>query len=285
MWENYYLLDLGSLQGTQPEPADRRAVKEKMEALLDQERLLKYEKRKNTDAALQSLGSGVLLQLAAREYLCQKESRKESEEKKRVGEESGGRQIPLRRLTPGAVLEQMPQGEKGQSFDVRYRYGAQGKPFFADLSLYFSLSHSGRAVFLAVSQEEIGADIQNVRRADWRALAKRFYGKRDLCELENCGDTEQAKKLFYRLWAQKEAYGKLTGEGVAGVLNREIPGPEEGLLWDLETLTLGGEDYFLAVCRNRSGQKKMKDSEEFAQYSCGYGDWREERKKYQRMER
>lgn len=254
MWENYYLLDLGSLQGTKPEPADWRAMKEKMEALLDQERLLKYEKRKNTGAALQSLGAGVLLQLAVREYLCQKESGKESEEKKRGGEEAGGRQIPLRRLTPGAVLEQMPQGER-QSFDVRYRYGAQGKPFFADLSLYFSLSHSGRAVFLAVSQEEIGADIQNVRRADWRALAKRFYGKQELCELEACGDAEQAKKLFYRLWTQKEAYGKLTGEGVAGVLNRELPGPEEGFLWDLEMLTLGGEEYFLAVCRNRSGQE------------------------------
>lgn len=110
-------------------------------------------------------------------------------------------------------LEELPR----QSF--AYRFGENGKPYFRELPFYFSLSHSGDYVFCALSTEEIGADIQQhgkqSGRENRRHLADRFFSEEEKRALEASGESEE---LFYRLWTRKEAYGKLTGEGVAGIL-------------------------------------------------------------------
>ena len=66
MEDTYYLLDMGALEETDADK--RRTMIEKMEALLDQERLLKYRKMKVESAAWESLGAGAILQLIAGEY-------------------------------------------------------------------------------------------------------------------------------------------------------------------------------------------------------------------------
>ena len=264
MWEKYYLLDLSVLMNGGGEPSKTDAMKKEMEALLDRERLLKYRQKKNEKGALQSLGAGLLLQLAVQEYAEMR------------GQET--RTNPLSQHTPQTVLECL----KGkQLIEVAYRYGTLGKPYFRDLPLCFSLSHSGEAVFLAASEAEIGADIQHVTNADWKNLAERFYGRTDLDRMGICenndimgevaekpgsaishgtdssfGDAEK-RELFYQLWTRKEAYGKLTGEGVYKYLDREVPSEEQGIFWDCWKTTIGRKDYFLSVCRktgNGEGQ-------------------------------
>lgn len=252
MWEKYYLLDLSVLMNGGGEPSKTDAMKKEMEALLDRERLLKYRQKKNEKGAMQSLGAGLLLQLAVQEYA---ELR---------GQET--RTNPLSQHTPQTVLECL----KGkQLIEVAYRYGTLGKPYFRDLPLCFSLSHSGEAVFLAASEAEIGADIQHVTNADWKNLAERFYGREDLECLGECKKNDMAEKsgseairkiegrvgetdkreLFYQLWTRKEAYGKLTGEGVSKYLDRKVPEEEQGIFWDCRKIPIGGKDYFLSVCR------------------------------------
>ena len=262
MWEKYYLLDLSVLRNGGGEPPETDAMKKEMEALLDRERLLKYRQKKNEKGALQSLGAGLLLQLAVQEYAEMR--------RRETLTDPGERTVPLRQYTPQTILERL----KGKRItEATYRYSTLGKPYFRDLPLCFSLSHSGEAVFLAISEGEIGADIQCVTGADWKTLAERFYGHEDLERMGICKNNdvmgEMAEKpgsatihgtdsssgdankgeLFYQLWTRKEAYGKLTGEGVSKYLDREVPSEEQGIFWDCRKTMIGGKDYFLSVCR------------------------------------
>lgn len=233
MWEKYYLLDLSVLMNGGGEPPETDAMKKEMEALLDRERLLKYRQKKNEKGALQSLGAGLLLQLAVQEYAEMR--------RRETLTDPGERTVPLRQYTPQTILERL----KGKRItEATYRYSTLGKPYFRDLPLCFSLSHSGEAVFLAISEGEIGADIQCVTGADWKTLAERFYGREDLERIGECGENG-----FYQLWTRKEAYGKLTGEGVSRYLDQELPSEEQGVFWDYRKTVIGGKDYFLSVCR------------------------------------
>ncbi len=261
MWEKYYLLDLGVLKDDGMEPSKQCAMKKEMEALLDRERLLKY-RRKQGAGALQSLGAGLLIQLALDEY-----GRDGGEMPKRGTEDFT--EPHLRRDTPQTALEAL-RGKR--PMEVAYCYNPGGKPYFQELPLYFSLSHSGDAVFLAMSRREVGADIQAVTKADWKSLANRFYGKQDLEWMEGCGgptvsgedgcpENLDAQERFYRLWTKKEAYGKLTGEGVSRYLDREVPGEGQGIDWNCGRLELGGQVYFLAVCGRRSCGETEQDRE------------------------
>ena len=94
-----------------------------------------------------------------------------------------------------------------------------GKPYFADLPIRFSLSHSGQKVILAVSQHEIGADIEQIlpRSTD---VAKRFFTERERAYVF-AAETE-ALSRFYEIWTKKEAYGKYLGCGLSGVTSTDV---------------------------------------------------------------
>lgn len=93
----------------------------------------------------------------------------------------------------------------------------EGKPYFKDLPLCFSVSHSEKLVVLAVSEREIGADIQFMapRSTD---VAKRYFTKAE------CDYVDGDLTRFYEIWTKKEAYGKWKGCGLCGVLQTDVLG-------------------------------------------------------------
>ena len=111
---------------------------------------------------------------------------------------------------------------------IAYVYGKEGKPYFRDLPFYFNLSHSGDYVLCAVSSAEIGTDIQQHCGKNVERLARRFFTEREAAALEQAGEERETReRLFYRLWARKEAYGKLTGKGIAAALSADLlPGED-----------------------------------------------------------
>lgn len=89
-------------------------------------------------------------------------------------------------------------------------YGARGKPFLRDYPhIHFNLSHSGEYALAVFAPTAVGCDIQQRERAkNEERIAARFFApgeRRALAEGED----------FYRIWARKESYIKLTGEGMA----------------------------------------------------------------------
>ncbi|MGN0822652.1 MAG: 4'-phosphopantetheinyl transferase family protein, partial [Candidatus Gallimonas sp.] len=92
-----------------------------------------------------------------------------------------------------------------------------GKPRLNGDPLFFSLSHSGDTVALAVSDAPIGLDCERRRVLSCPALFRRLT------------DGER-REDFFRLWTAKEAYVKFLG----GTLARTLPALvyENGILFD-----------------------------------------------------
>lgn len=93
------------------------------------------------------------------------------------------------------------------------RYSDDEKPLLiCDKNLYFNISHSGDYVVLAVSDEEVGCDIQEIRPYNPK-VAVRHYCENETRLIEESGSQD---RVFIRLWALKESILKFTGKGISG---------------------------------------------------------------------
>ncbi len=110
-----------------------------------------------------------------------------------------------------------------------YTYGENGKPFLKDYGeVCFSLSHSGKYAAGAFSNHDVGIDVQKHRGTRYD-MAGRFFAEEDKALLERLGE-ENSNDNFYRIWAVKESYMKLTGEGMRQGLDATVVEPAgEGL--------------------------------------------------------
>lgn len=99
------------------------------------------------------------------------------------------------------------------TFDYEIEYVSNGKPVYRNQDIHFSLSHSGSYVVCAVSDKNIGVDIEGIRRNAIK-VAKRFF---TTAECEWIGSDVHR---FSRIWTLKEAYAKLTGDGIAAAVSR-----------------------------------------------------------------
>ena len=85
-----------------------------------------------------------------------------------------------------------------------------GKPKVERLE--FSLSHSGNLVLCAVSEEPVGCDVEEIRKAPER-VAERYFSCGEQEYLSQFAE-EEYDRAFFRLWTMKESYVKMTGEGM-----------------------------------------------------------------------
>ncbi len=208
--------------------------------LLDAERLEKVQRYKGLRQQAQALGAGLLLQCGVREWQSDWGRAEAGSHARPVG---AGR---LRILTLQDILERVVS-----AYSLCYTYGARGKPYFADPLPYFNLSHSGDYVLCGMADWELGVDIQQKRPAEQKRpavqarLVERFFSEREKELWKLCGSKEEQEELFYRLWTRKEAYGKLTGEGIAAVTGTDVSGAMPYLAWEEYEAPAG---YCVAVC-------------------------------------
>ena len=88
--------------------------------------------------------------------------------------------------------------------------GSDGKPYFPGLPYRFSLSHSDEMAACAISDREVGMDLQKIRTPS-DAMLRRFFSaeeRRGIAE-SRCPDA-----AFTVLWCMKESYGKALGTGL-----------------------------------------------------------------------
>lgn len=223
------------------------ALLERASLRVDEERRRKAEGMKTLSGRAACLGAGLLLQFAVDEALRGGSGFGRGGDIGGCGEFAedgvaagcGGLLeddivVVCGKLKLCSVKELLDYGKDAPVRQFTYRYGVQGKPYFRNLPFYFNLSHSGSYVLCGLSMEEIGADIQQHCGKDVGKLGRRFYSKRESDALEQAG--AEREKLFYRLWARKEAYGKLTGEGIGQALGVDLlPGmvqAYEGEIYD-----------------------------------------------------
>ena len=107
-------------------------------------------------------------------------------------------------------------------------FNDMGKPFYEN-GPYFNVSHSGRFIMMAVSNKEIGVDIEENTNKDMSALI-RIFNEAEAKMIKEHAD-------FYYLWCAKESLIKCIGSSISKV--KEIPSlPFNGIK------TFKGKDYY-----------------------------------------
>ena len=86
-----------------------------------------------------------------------------------------------------------------------------GKPYFVDSPLHFSVSHTKRYVFVALSEKPIGIDAEETDRNIDLRLAEKILSPKEMTQFQNAEDQRLALLKF---WVLKEAAGKCAGEGL-----------------------------------------------------------------------
>lgn len=124
------------------------------------------------------------------------------------------------------------QGQGGDGVLPAYLAGPFGKPYLAEWkSLFFNLSHSGELAVCAVADREVGIDIQQKRGLSQR-IADRFFTEQEKAALKQALPGKK-EDLFYRIWSAKEAYIKLTGQGLGQGLATFTADVENGRILDV----------------------------------------------------
>jgi 4'-phosphopantetheinyl transferase len=120
-----------------------------------------------------------------------------------------------------------------------FAFGEHGKPRLLDGGPYFNLAHSGDAVVLAVADDEVGVDVEELRPlSSTDRLARRICTPRELGELLARGVGARSAALL-RLWTAKEAVLKALGSGIRGSMRSiEVSLDADG---KLRLLSLQGE--------------------------------------------
>jgi 4'-phosphopantetheinyl transferase len=99
--------------------------------------------------------------------------------------------------------------------EVKFRYGAHGKPGVTGSPLRFNISHSGALAVIALARAEVGVDVELPRPRRTDAIARRFFTEGEIERLFAQIDPGRRADAFFRLWTCKEAFLKATGEGLS----------------------------------------------------------------------
>jgi Phosphopantetheinyl transferase len=130
-----------------------------------------------------------------------------------------------------------------QNNEIVFDRNKYGKPCLRDYPDFnFNLSHTRKAIAVAVFDRPVGVDIEKIREADLE-IAKRFFKENENAYIT--GTENDQNKRFYEIWTKKEAYVKCLGKGLSIPLNTfDVLG--NNISMNIETFEK--DDYIMSVC-------------------------------------
>lgn len=134
----------------------------------------------------------------------------------------GSKEVALRRLLGEALVRfALKKYWNLTSEDYRIDRGEKGKPFIVGVeNVFFNISHSGDYVVCAVSDREIGIDIEKRAKARMEVAGRFFHGE-EVAQLKMLEEDKQ-DQLFFNYWSVKESFLKYIGTGLTRPLNSFI---------------------------------------------------------------
>jgi 4'-phosphopantetheinyl transferase len=133
------------------------------------------------------------------------------------------------RFLLGKYLNKLPNA-------IQFTIGADKKPMLNNNSaddLHFNISHSGEFVLIAISNSEVGVDIEKISTAfSYKEILISNFSKEEINFIKN---SVKPIESFYLLWTRKESLVKAISKGLVDNLN---------LISVLDGLFNAGEDIF-----------------------------------------
>ena len=100
----------------------------------------------------------------------------------------------------------------------------RGKPYFTEGNWHFSISHTKKHVFCALSTRPVGLDAEEADRKINLRLAEKILSEPEKCRYQCAPDKREA---LLKLWVLKESAVKLSGEGLRGYPNHTDFSPDD----------------------------------------------------------
>lgn len=92
---------------------------------------------------------------------------------------------------------------------VKIKVYKEGKPYFENLDVEFSVSNTGPMWMCIFDRNPCGIDIQEVKSCKHESIAERHFSKEEFEYVKLWGE-----EGFFDIWTAKEAFGKYTGKGL-----------------------------------------------------------------------
>lgn len=128
----------------------------------------------------------------------------------------------------------------------------KGKPYLSGGDICFNLSHSGDYVLCTAGDEQVGCDIQEIKKYNEK-IAKRFFTEKEYEALEK---SESKESDFTKLWTLKESVLKYQGDGISGGLDAfdfsDCLKEDNFSLYGLQFHVTAFQGYVISVC-SKSG--------------------------------
>ena len=117
-----------------------------------------------------------------------------------------------KKLSAGAFLLLKKLLEEQGIINFELKIEKYEKPYVSNYKdIYFNFSHSGKMVLCAISDREIGVDIEiNDPTIDLTIAKNYFYNS----EYETIMNSDTPSDEFFKYWVLKESYMKYTGLGM-----------------------------------------------------------------------
>ena len=98
-----------------------------------------------------------------------------------------------------------------------FEIGKYGKAYISNHeNIHFNLSHSDKIVLCAISNREVGVDVEHIDPTIDLNIAKYYFYN---SEYENIMNAKNKSEEFFKYWVLKESYMKYTGFGMNLQLN------------------------------------------------------------------
>jgi len=94
---------------------------------------------------------------------------------------------------------------------VKIEVYKEGKPYFENLDVEFSVSNTGPMWMCLLDRKPCGIDIQEVKSCKHESIAERHFSKEEFEYVKLWGE-----EGFFDIWTAKEAFGKYTGKNNDG---------------------------------------------------------------------
>ena len=139
--------------------------------------------------------------------------------------------------------------------DIIFHYNDYGKPYLTNNDYYFNISHSGDMLAIAISNAEVGVDIELVKpRHHMDAIVGRCFIKKEKEEYDNSKDK---LSYFYKHWTKMEAYTKMIGTGIKGYFNN-LP-DDYNLYIETRTYKENNNVYYLSIaCLDKDEKENIE---------------------------
>ena len=144
---------------------------------------------------------------------------------------------------------------------IKFSVNQNNKPYLESHSYtYFNISHTKNHIVMAVADEEVGVDIEEiVSKKSFMSITRRYFSDCEVVELERSADLQ---KDLYTLWTLKESQVKRSSLGIAYGLKDALFYKKDGR-WISEDLANDFVSYsycnaVISLCTNDILGKKVE---------------------------